>query len=456
MKDVCANRMTIDEARREISRSGAAGLADRLGAIAVGNPLNATTQVDYRVPEGLTGQLAGLPIAVKDNVDVLGFATTGASPALKNFRPGADAPVVARLKAAGAWVPAKLNMHELAFGITSDNAAYGRVINPFDAGRTAGGSSGGSGAAVAAGLVPVALGTDTGASVRIPAAFCGTVGLRPSTGRYSTDGVIAISWMRDTIGVLANSVSDISEIDAVICPDDAADITVPRRPLRLGLPADALPGYCPATEDRFRAALEELVSGGTVEIVPLPALGYEEIQSRFDAPTAQTEALTWWREFCTDKLEITLQEFREGLASPDVVEIFATMEAAASDGAVIYRDLVRKGRSALQACIGALFTQYEIDLIAAPTSPVQPPKVEDYSQIKVRGELRPTLPVVVQNTSLATIAGTPSLTLPAGFDADGLPVGLMLEAPIGCDRQLLAMAARIEAELSPGCFESLR
>lgn len=444
-----APRITLADIREDIARSGLAEVAGRVLQAAAGNPLNATTQVGDALPEPTEGPLAGIPIAVKDNVDVAGFATTGASPAMSDYRPGTDAPVVARLRAAGAWFPAKLNMHEFAFGITSDNAAYGRVINPFDADRTAGGSSGGSGAAVAAGLVPAALGTDTGASVRIPAAFCGAVGLRPSTGRYSTRGVLAISFMRDTIGILANSVADVAEIDAVICPDDAAMIDAPDRPIRLGLPADALPGYCAATEDRFIRVLDQLEASGTVEIVPLPALDYEAIETTLDAPTAQTEALEFWQEFCTDTLGTTFDAFRAKLASPDVIRTFDMMEATARAGAGIYRDLVRGGRAALQAKIGALFPTYGIDLIVAPTCPVQPPKTADYREITVKGETRPTLPVVVQNTSLATIVGTPSLTLPAGLDVDGLPVGLMLEAPVGCDRLLLALAARIECALSP-------
>ncbi|WP_172328437.1 amidase family protein [Mangrovicoccus sp. HB161399] len=448
MKDLSSLRLTLDAARAEIARDGLPALAARLGALAAENPLNAVIAQDYAPPEGLSGPLAGLPIAVKDNTDVLPFATTGGSPALRGNMPLADAPAVAALKAAGAWVPAKLNLHELAFGITSDNAEFGRVMNPYDPERTAGGSSGGSGAAVAAGIVPAALGTDTGASVRIPAAFCGVAGFRPSTGRYSGEGVLAISWMRDTIGVLANSLADIAEIDAVIAPDDAAATALPDRKLRLGLPEDALPGYSAPLEARFRAALDHLVATGTAEIVPLPPMGYRAVAEEADFPTAMAEAHAFWTEFCAERLGCSFADFAAKLGSPDVLAIFDAMPAAAAAQAASYRAIVRHGRAKLQAATGALFPRHGIDLVVAPTSPVQPPRIAEYAAIPAGGETRPTLPVVTQNTQIATITGQPSLSLPAGLDADGLPVGMMLEGPIGTDRLLLGLALRIEAALA--------
>lgn len=205
--------MTLAQARQLIEAEGLPGLLQTLESRATGAGHNAVIAADFSVASS-TGPLAGIPIGVKDNIDVAGFATTGGSPALKDYRPGADAPAVTALRQAGAILCCKLNMHELAFGVTTDNATFGRVFNPFDNDRTAGGSSGGSGAAVARGIVPVALGTDTGGSVRIPASFCGVAGFRPSTGRYPTGGVLPLSQMRDTIGVIAATVADLCEVDA--------------------------------------------------------------------------------------------------------------------------------------------------------------------------------------------------------------------------------------------------
>ena len=163
-----------------------------------------------------TGILHGLPIAVKDAIAAAGLPATAGTEALRGYLPEKDADVVEPLIAAGAFVLGKLNMHELSYGITSNNGAFGPVRNPYDLERIPGGSSGGAGAAVAAGLVPAALGTDTGGSVRIPAALCGVVGFRPTTGRYSQKGIVPVSHTRDTAGPLCRSVSDAAMIDAAI------------------------------------------------------------------------------------------------------------------------------------------------------------------------------------------------------------------------------------------------
>ena len=182
------------------------------------------------------GRLAGLPVPVKDNFDTADMPTTGGTPGLRDHRPRHNAPVVQRLIDEGACIMGKLNMHELAYGITSNNGAFGAVRNPYDPSRIPGGSSGGSGAAVAARMAPVALGSDTGGSVRIPAALCGVAGMRPTTGRYSQAGVVPISHTRDTAGPLARSVADLALFDSVITgvPNDLP--TIPLRGARIGVP----------------------------------------------------------------------------------------------------------------------------------------------------------------------------------------------------------------------------
>ena len=159
------------------------------------------------------GPLHGVPLALKDNLDTAGMPTTGGTPGLRRHRPMQNAPVVQKLLDAGAIAFGKANLHELAYGITNNNGGFGAARNPYDAARIPGGSSGGVGAAVGARIVPAGIGTDTGGSVRIPAALCGIVGFRPTTGRWSTAGVVPISHTRDTPGPMARSVADCVLLD---------------------------------------------------------------------------------------------------------------------------------------------------------------------------------------------------------------------------------------------------
>lgn len=229
--------LDLDEAGRRVRRAESFVAARREAEshnvwITVGDP--APEEVD-----GHGGELAGVPFGVKDNVDVAGFATTAGSPLLATQRPVLDGDLVALLRRAGAVVVGKTNLHELAFGGTSNNATYGAVRHPVDPSRVAGGSSGGSAAAVALGSVPFALGTDTGGSVTVPSAFCGVVGFRPTTGRYPGSGVVNLSTTRDTIGLHTRSVRDARIIDRVITRSGGvgergslADLTLGRIPSR--------------------------------------------------------------------------------------------------------------------------------------------------------------------------------------------------------------------------------
>jgi len=440
--------LTLAQTRQELASPGS-DLMQRLGALAAAPGHNTLTASDFTVtPQRDTGSLAGIPIGVKDNINVLGFPTTGGSPALSNYRPETDAPVIAALRAAGAIIPCKLNMHELAFGVTNDNATFGHVFNPFDASRTAGGSSGGSGAAVARGIIPVALGTDTGGSVRIPASFCGVVGFRPSTGRYQADGMLSLSHIRDTVGALGATVPDVAEIDAVLSGDAMTLPDLPDRALRLGLPADALPGFCPTVETTFHAALQHLVELDLIEIVNLPALALATMEPNIGFPIIFGEAPDIWRKFCNDKLGCDLAAFAERLADAQVRQTFTNMPALSMETSTRFQAIMEHKRAELQSRIAALYSNHRIDLIVTPTAIVQPPKWDETDTMTLKGEDHSTFFTIVQNTCMATLIGAPSLSIPAGLDDDGLPVGIMLDGPILSDRTVLGWAAALERHLA--------
>ena len=230
------------------------------------------------------GPLFGLPIPVKDSVNTRDYPTSGGTPALKHFRPKEDAPVVAALRAAGAIVLGKTNLHELSFGWTSNNLAFGAVHNPYDLTRIPGGSSGGTGAAIAARLAPLGVAEDTEGSIRVPAAFCGIQGFRPTTGRYSTQACVPISPLFDQVGPHARSVADLVLFDSVAAGAAAAGASrtpqpVSLRGMRLGVVRDYwFEGLDPEVERITELALERLKSAGVV-LVEAPMAGLAFIQS---------------------------------------------------------------------------------------------------------------------------------------------------------------------------------
>ena len=204
-----------------IARAGAMAYLNAYITLDAEAALARAQELDEMRKQGdILGPLHGVPLVVKDNIHVAGLPNTAGTPGLADFRPETDSPAVAALRAAGAIILGKTNLHELAYGITGYNAAYGAVGNPYDPTAIAGGSSSGTACAVSAGLAPAGLGTDTGGSVRIPASLTGVVGFRPSSGRYDSSAITPVSHTRDTVGVIARNVDDVILIDAVIALDN--------------------------------------------------------------------------------------------------------------------------------------------------------------------------------------------------------------------------------------------
>ncbi len=434
--------MTLAAARAIRDAEGTEALLRQVLARAAAGTDNTVISVQGHMPVQTEGPLQGIPFGVKDNIDCLPFATTGGTPALAGFFPDDDAPSVARLKAAGGYVPVKLNLHELAFGITSNNAAHGPVRNPFDPSRVAGGSSGGNAAAIARGVIPFALGTDTGGSTRIPAAFCGIAGFRPSTGRYPDGGVLTLSTTRDTIGPMAVTCADLAEVDALIVPESANPALSPT--LRIGV-LRAAAGLSAAVDLAMADVFARLGSIPGVTLVPLEVPAFDDLDARFGNTIVLYEAFGVWTRFARDKAGLTLAEFAAQIASPDVRDVFQALPDIAAAETAAYARAIAHDLPELRSAYARLFADHALDLIAMPTVSVQPPLIGEDDVMETDLGLRPTFPTVAANTALATLTGAPSLAIPAGTDRDGLPVSLMIEALPGQDRFLLLHAQRIEA-----------
>lgn len=393
----------------------------------------------------ILGPLHGLPLVAKDNIHVAGLPNTAGTPGLTEFTPDADNAVVTALLDAGALVIGKTNMHELAFGITSDNAAFGVVANPFDTTTFAGGSSGGTASAIAAGLAPAGLGTDTGGSIRIPAALTGTVGFRPSNGRYPSSGVTPISHTRDTIGLIAWNVADLILLDEVIEPQGAAVPSLAAVEIRLGVPRTYY--YTNLDEQSARIiddALIRLAAAG-VTLIEVDPEGIGPLVAQSGFPIALYEAV----HDLSDYLDafgtgVTLAELAAATASPDVRGIFAgiTGEGQVSEEAYTAAMSVREE---LRRVFRDIFSAHDLDAIIFPTTLLPARPIENSMQtVELNGAQVPTFATYIHNTEPGSIAALPGISLPVGLTAGGLPVGIAIDGPENSDRRLLAIAAILE------------
>jgi aspartyl-tRNA(Asn)/glutamyl-tRNA(Gln) amidotransferase subunit A len=366
------------------------------------------------------GPLHGIPIALKDLIDTAGVRTTAGSALFKDRVPQEDAAVVRQLRDAGAVLLGKLNMHEFAYGATSIPSYFGRVCNPWGLEYITGGSSGGSAAAVAAGLCYGALGSDTGGSIREPAAYCGIVGLKPTYGRVSTRGVIPLSWSADHLGPMTRCALDAALMLQVIAGYDPDEITSVDKPvedygaatsqtpssLRVGVPrdffyADLDPEIKEAT-DRALGVLAKL--GAEVRDVAL------EVST--DRTVVRSEAYAYHAEYVAKHPELYLPETLRKIR----------MGAEISTGAYIS---ARRRLEQLRRGAPKLFAG--VDVLVTPTTPVPPPKASDvptkYEDILVEETL------LLRNTRAFNLLGVPTISIPCGFTKSGLPIGLQISAP---------------------------
>jgi indoleacetamide hydrolase len=420
--------------------------------------LAAAAEIDEGRSGPFAGPLAGLPIVIKDNINTADMPTSGGTPALQNAQPARNAPSMDRLFKAGAVVIGKTNMHELAFGITSTNLSpfAGPVKNPYDKTRIPGGSSGGTAAAIAAGIVTCGLGTDTGGSTRIPAALTGTVGLRPSVGnggaqrRYDdTNMVVPISHTRDTVGPMGRTVADVALLDCVITGTPMA-VAEPLGGKRFGIPPALWAGLDRDVENVMKAAREKLEGAGAA-FVETDIVGLLEQNKKVSFPVALHEPIADFPAYLeTSRINgITLADIAAKIASPDVKAAFGAITADAFGAA--YQDAISVQRPALQKMYEDYFRDNKLDGILFPTTVAPAPLIDT---VKGSGEMTinggapvPTFDAMIRNTDPGSNAGIPGLSLFAGMTSGGLPVGLEIDGPIGSDAKLLGLGLSIEAIL---------
>lgn len=372
------------------------------------------------------GPLHGVPIALKDLYDTAGVRTTAASKIYADRVPDRDATSVMFLRAAGAVIIGKTNLHEFAYGVTNDSSYFGPTHNPWDLDRVTGGSSGGSGAAVAAGLCAAATGSDTGGSVRIPGALCGIVGLKPTYGRISCAGLIPLSWALDHPGPMTRSVYDAAVMLGTMAgwdPDDPATLAAP------------VPDYMiPLGDD---------IAG--LRIAVDPDYAFSQVDNEVEAAVKQ--ALTVLQGLGAELIEVTMPRMNEAMdAALTILNAEATayhegfLKTQPEDYQPDVRDRLGKGFSVrgvdyahAQRTRQWIYRDFEmlfdeVDLFATPMCAIPAPELGQ-SEVTVAGETISVMTPITHFTRGFNLAGIPAITVPCGFSSDGLPIGLQLAGP---------------------------
>ncbi len=381
------------------------------------------------------GPLHGVPLSLKDLIDTAGVRTTAASLLFKDRIPHEDAEVVRRLKAAGAVLLGKQNLHEFAYGGSSMISAFGEVRNAWNPAHIAGGSSGGSATAVAAGLGFGAIGTDTAGSIREPAALCGIVGLKPTYGRVSVRGVIPLSSSLDHVGPLARNVADVAAIFTAIAGYDPADnngVDAPvedylsglgqqLRMLRVGIPRKF---FFDDLETEVAAAIEQAIS-------TLAAMGAEIRDIELSVPTDRTlqsaESYAFHAEFIARRPELYQPETLRRIRSGENISQETVLER-------------RQEQGQLRRSTETIFT--DLDLLLTPTTPIVAPTIADLKENP--DQLRPREIMLLRNTRPINVWGLPAISLPCGFTDAGLPIGLQIVGRHWDEATVLAAAYAYE------------
>ncbi|MBU3699099.1 MAG: Asp-tRNA(Asn)/Glu-tRNA(Gln) amidotransferase subunit GatA [Candidatus Kapabacteria bacterium] len=409
---------------------------------------SSAAESDERFAAGLARPLEGMIVAVKDNISVVGQPLTCASRMLDGFRPLYNATVIERLADAGATFVGKTNMDEFAMGSSNETSAFGPVRHALDANRVPGGSSGGSAVAVAAGMCHVALGSDTGGSIRQPAAFCGVYGLKPTYGRVSRYGLVAFASSLDQIGLFSNSIEDMQEVFRVIDGHDPLDATSVRHaetvaadvaaPRIAALPVARLDGCAPEIVDAYVAFRERLTAlGASVEDVDLPH-SEQWIPTYFILATAEAssnlarfDGVRYGLRADAEDGDITTASRSAGFGTEVQRRIMLGTFSLSKGYGDAYYTKAQQTRRLIRQAYDRMFESY--DAFALPTTPTTAFRL---------GEKSDPVSMWLSDyfTVSANIAGIPALSLPFGADAAGLPIGMQLQGPMFSDERLMSLA----------------
>src|SRR5579862_8364808 len=377
------------------------------------------------------GPLHGIPIGLKDLIDTAGVRTTAASAIFADRVPSEDAEVVRRLKAAGAVLVGKLNMHEFAYGATSVPSHFGPVHNPWKLDHIAGGSSGGSAAAVSAELCYGALGSDTGGSIRQPAAYCGIAGLKPTYGRVSTRGVIPLSWSLDHVGPMCRTVGDVALLLQGIAGYDPQEITSVDAPvpdytqaLRAKISALRLGVVRKMFFEQIDPEIAAAVNQGIEMLRKLTAGVHDaELPAYRTLPVVAAEAWAYHAAYVAKTPELYQPSVRVRVESGKNITAEAYIEGK--------RELDR-----LRRAVREVFTA--VDLLITPTTPISPPTIAESTEADVPPPGGVTFSL--RNTQPFDIFGLPTISVPCGFTSSGLPIGLQISGPHWGEPLVLALA----------------
>lgn len=396
--------------------------------------------------------LQGIPLVVKDNIDVAGVATTAATPRLQKHIPNDDSLAWQRLAAAGALLFGKTSMHELAYGITGVCTGAPTALNPINKDYLAGGSSSGTAAAVAAGFAPAGLGTDTGGSIRIPAAVCGIFGFRPTTGRYPHDGVIRVSPSRDTVGVMARSMEDIILLDKIISGDSTQATNNNTNPhsIRLALPEQAWNHLDPEIERVTSDALSSLqIAGYSLVATGADIHGgpsNELLDIAIAVPPAETlKALAAYLSVTGS--DATAEEVIRDIASPDVRHILSPLLEETNLHHAYPAALAAQEQ--LRTAAAESRRSHNVQAVITPTTVLPAPPLDVGDYVDVEGVQIPTFLAYIRNTAPSAVLGTPSVTIPIGVTSNGLPVGLQIDGHPTKDAELLQLAFQLSQLFDP-------
>ena len=426
-------------------------------------------EIDSKIASGETlGPLAGVPISIKDNLCTRGVETTCSSKILEGWKPPYNATVIEKLKEAGAIIIGKTNLDEFAMGSSTENSAFGPTRNPHNLELVPGGSSGGSAAAVAAGFSPLALGSDTGGSIRQPAALCGVVGVKPTYGRVSRYGLVAFASSLDQVGPFANTVSDAALTLEVISGHDPRDSTsIPEKPLeisgflnqgiegmRIGvieeLSGKGLEGISPDVSSRVEEAIKVFSNAGAiVESASVPASIYGLSAYYVIAPAEASSNLARYdgirfgpRVEASTTAETMTATRTKGFGDEVKRRIMLGTYALSAGYYDAYYGKSQRVRTLIMSDFAKAYEKF--DILISPTAPTTAFPLGDKTADPMQMYLQDVC------TIPSNLAGHPAMSVPFGFGEDGMPIGIQILAPAMAEREMFQAAKVLESESGNG------